>query len=79
MLLSICLSVMELIDIECDRDLAIQLLSIPSPILKAESPDQLPEYAVKWLDEQTITSTIIANIHAGELNPYTASHMCIIA
>lgn len=80
MMLSICLSVMELIEIECDRDLAIQLLSIPSPILKAESPDQLPEYAVKWLDEQTITSTIIANVHAGELNPYTASayvHYCL--
>ena len=80
MLLSVCLSVIVLIDIECDRDLAIQLLSIPSPILKAESPDQLPAYAVKWLDEQTITSTIISNIHAGELNPYTASayvHYCL--
>lgn len=79
-LLYISLSIMQLIDIECDRDLAIQLLSIPSPLLKAEQENQLPTYAVKWLDEKTITSTIIANIHAGELNPYTApayAHYCM--
>lgn len=78
--LYICLSVMQHIDMECGQDLAVQLLSIPSPILKAESSNALPTYAVKWLDQQTITRTIVSNIHAGELNSYTAPayvHYCM--
>lgn len=79
-MLCLCLSVMQMIDMECDRDLAIQLLSVPSPILKSGSPNQLPTYAVKWLDEPTITKTIISNIQAGGLNAYTSpsyTHYCL--
>ena len=79
-ILYLCLSVMQMVDMECDRDLAIQLLSVPSPILKSDSPNQLPTYVVKWLDEPIITRTIISNIKAGELNAFTSpsyTHYCL--
>lgn len=69
----ICLSLMKILDIECDRELAIKLLSVPPILFRDESMEKLPACVTKWLDEQTVIDTIIANIHAGGMNRHTST------